>query len=105
MTDFINRTSHRINDNNTTASSGAGAIPLSGRIHQITTTAADALTLADGFEGQRITLVLETDGGDGTLTPTNLAGGTTIVFDNADTAEMLFTGGTWYMLGGIAVLS
>ena len=42
------------------------------------------------------------DGGDGTLTPTNLAVGTTITFDNSDTAELLFTAGAWYFMGGTA---
>ena len=42
------------------------------------------------------------DGGDATLTPASLAVGTTLTFDNSDTAYLLFTQGAWYLLGGTA---
>jgi hypothetical protein len=85
----------------TTTSSGAGAVAVTGSIHEITTTAADALTLADGTEGQILHVVMVTDGGDGTLTPTNLAGTpTTITFDAVgDAVTLLFTAGTWFVVG------
>ena len=93
-------------ENATTSLSGAGAVAITGRIHEITTTGTDALTLADGTEGQRLSVVMVADGGDGTLTPTNLAGGTTITFAAVgDTAELLFTNGAWYMMGGSATIS
>lgn len=93
-------------ENATTTSSGAGAVAVTGRIHEITTTGTDALTLADGTEGQRLTVVMVADGGDGTLTPSNLAGGTTITFDAVgDAVELVFTAGAWYIVGqnGVAV--
>ena len=85
---------------------GAGAVDITSQITHIVTTAADALTLADGAEGQLKFIVMKTDGGDGTLTPANLGNGTTITFDDAgDCAELLFTNGAWYMIGGTATLA
>lgn len=89
----------------TTTSSGPGAVAVTGSIHEITTTGADALTLADGTEGQILHVVMVTDGGDGTLTPTNLAGTpTTITFNDAgDAVTLLFTNATWYIVGQYGV--
>ena len=79
--------------------SGAGAIPVTGSIVKLTTTGANALTLADGTDGQILTIVMITDGGDGTLTPTNKQGFTTITFNDAgDTATLLFTNSKWFIL-------
>ena len=89
----------------TTTSSGAGAVAVTGSIHEITTTGADALTLADGTEGQVLNVVMVSDGGDGTLTPTNFANGSTLTFDNNDTAQLLFTAGAWYFMGGNAAIA
>ena len=94
----------------TTATSGAGAVAITAYIHEITTTGTgDALTLADGSEGQKLALcyVAEGAGADtAILTPTNLAGGTTVTFNAVgDTANLLFTSGTWFMMGGSAVLA
>lgn len=89
----------------TTVSSGAAAVAITGAIHEITTIGADALTLADGTEGQLLNIVMVSDGGDGTLTPTNLANGSTLTFDNNDTAQLLFTAGAWYVMGGNAALA
>ena len=84
----------------TTTSSGAGAVSVNGAIHEITTTGADALTLADGTEGQVLHVVMTVDGGNGTLTPTSLAGGTTITFDAVgDAVTLLFTAAKWYVVG------
>lgn len=93
----------------TTTSSGAGAVGITGSIHEITTTGTgDALTLADGTEGQRLTVayVAEAAGGDtAVVTPTNLAGGTTVTFNNiGDLGTFTFTAGTWFY-GGSAVLA
>ena len=48
---------------------------------------------------------MATDGGDGTLTPTNLAGTpTTITFNDAgDAVTLLFTNATWYIVGQYGV--
>jgi len=93
--------------NNIQILTGAGAVNLTQPLTHIYTTGVNALTLADGVEGQRKTLVMAGDSGDGTLTPTNLAGApTTITFKNVgDTAELLFTSGTWFMTGGSATVA
>lgn len=84
----------------TSSRSGAGAVPLTASICELTTTGADALTLADGIEGQRLTIVMIVDGGDGTLTPANAGGYTTITFaDAGDSVDLLFTNGNWYVTG------
>jgi hypothetical protein len=64
----------------TTNRSGAGAISLSYQRTRLTTTAADALTLAAGSDGQEITVMMVSDGGDGTLTPTDRLGFASITF-------------------------
>lgn len=93
------------------SSSGAAAVPVTHTIHEITTTGTgDALTLADGTAGQRLTLlyVAEAAGGDtAVLTPTTLAGGTTITFNTlGDSADLTFSStGGWYMHGGTAVIA
>ena len=62
--------------------SGAGAVDLTNLITELTTTGADALTLADGTTSGQVKIVnMIVDGGDGTLTPTTFANGTTITFD------------------------
>lgn len=76
--------------------SGAGAVDTTSLVTQVTTTAANALTLADGTQGQIKIITMITDGGDGTLTPTNRAGYATITFnDVGDTATLLFANGKW----------
>lgn len=85
---------------------GAGAVNVTSSITHVVTTGADALTLADGVEGQRKFIVMKTDGGDGTLTPTNLGNGTTITFDDVgDSADLLFTNAAWHFMGGTATLA
>ncbi len=77
--------------------SGAGAISVATYYTAITTTGTDALTLANGTEpGQTKKLMMTVDGGDGTLTPANLAGGTTITFSVVgDVAELTWDGTNW----------
>ncbi len=61
---------------------GAGAVDLTNLITELTTTGADALTLADGTTSGQVKIInMIVDGGDGTLTPTTFANGTTITFD------------------------
>lgn len=85
----------------TTTSSGAGAISITGAIHEITSTGVgDAMTLADGTEGQILHIVHVTDGGSAVITPTNMAGGTTITMDAVgDAVTLLFTAGKWFVVG------
>ena len=62
--------------------SGAGAVDLTNLVTELTTTGANALTLADGTTSGQVKIVnMIVDGGDGTLTPTTFANGTTITFD------------------------
>ena len=62
--------------------SGAGAVDLTNLITELTTTGANALTLADGTTSGQIKIInMIVDGGDGTLTPTTFSNGTTITFD------------------------
>lgn len=79
------------------ALSGAGAINVTSFYTAVTTTGANALTLANGtFPGQLKKIQLIVDGGDGTLTPTSLTGGTTITFaDAGDYALLLWDGDSW----------
>lgn len=95
----------------TTTSSGAGAVAITGMIHEVTTTGTgDALTLADGAEGQHLYVVYVAEGAGGdtaVLTPTNLAGAnTTVTFtDLGDAAHLIFTAGAWYFAGGEAAVA
>ena len=62
--------------------SGAGAVDLTNLVTELTTTGTDALTLADGTTSGQVKIInMIVDGGDGTLTPTTFANGTTITFD------------------------
>ena len=61
---------------------GAGAVDLTNLVTELTTPGADALTLADGTTSGQVKIVnMIVDGGNGTLTPTTFANGTTITFD------------------------
>jgi len=85
---------------------GAGAVNIQEAITELVTTGTDALTLADGTQGQVKYVVMITDGGTGTLTPANLANGTTVTFDDVgDCAHFLFTNSDWYFMGGTATLA
>ena len=62
--------------------SGAGAVDLTNLVTELTTTGANALTLADGTTSGQIKIInMIVDGGDGTLTPVTFANGATITFD------------------------
>jgi hypothetical protein len=87
---------------NVTAS---GAVSVSKQISRLNASAAIALTLADGTQGQLKHVVMETGSGvnTATLTPTNFVGGTNITFDAAgETVTLLFEDGNWYVVGGNA---
>lgn len=82
------------------AISGAGAITVTEYYTAWTTTGVQAGTLADGtFVGQLKKIQLIVDGGNGTLTPANLNGGTTITFaDAGDYALLRWNGSGWTAL-------
>jgi len=80
--------------------SGAGAVDIVNLVTEITTTGADALTLANGSSGQVKIITMIVDGGDGTLTPTTLAGGTTITFnDVGDGVVLVYGTAGWVVVG------
>ena len=82
------------------ALSGAGAVNLTTLITQVTTTGADALTLANGTNGQIKIITMVADGGAGTLTPTTFANGTTLQFNDVGDSVMLVynTAGGWALI-------
>ena len=85
------------------ALSGPGAVNITQPVTKFTSTATgNALTLADGVEGQLKTIVYvaEAAGGDtGILTPTNLGAGTTITFNAVgDACVLQFLGSDWWAI-------
>jgi len=71
------------------------AIPITNGVVLKTTGGVEALTLANGEEGQLLKIILDVDGGDGTLTPTTTTGFTTIVFADAkDQVTLLYMDAT-----------
>ena len=83
--------------------SGAGAIDVVTGVTEVTTTAADALTLANGTVGQLKIITMVADGGDGTITPTTFANGTTITMnDVGDTVVLVYvTTRGWTVINNI----
>jgi hypothetical protein len=86
------------------ALSGAGAVNITSLATAFTSTGAgNALTLADGAQGQLKTIiyVAEAAGGDtGVLTPTNLGSATTITFNAVgDSVTRQFAGTDWWVVG------
>ena len=85
---------------------GAVALDINSTINYIVTTGTDAITLADGLDGQVMILVMITKVGTGTVTPVTLTGGATIAFANVgETAILLFTNSSWAMIAGSATLA
>jgi hypothetical protein len=88
---------------------GAGAVNLTDLITEITAeNTGDALTLANGSAGQVkiISYVAESAAGDtAILTPTTLAGGSTITFDSVgDAATLVYsTTSGWTIVGSNSV--
>lgn len=78
--------------------SGPGAIDVVNLTTEITTTGADAFTLANGTSGQIKIIVLATDGGDATITPTTFANGTTITMDDQHESVMLQYGANGWVV-------
>ena len=79
---------------------GPGAVNLTDLITEVSTTGADALTLANGSAGQVKIITMIVDGGNGTLTPATLAGGTTITFyDVGDGVVLVYGTAGWVVVG------
>jgi hypothetical protein len=88
-------------DTNIQAITGAGAVDVITDITQFTSDGgAQALTIADGYIGQRKIIVHVADGGSGVLTPANGLGYSTITFTTAGEAvELMFLAGGWAVIG------
>ena len=82
------------------ALSGAGAINVTSYLTKWTTTGANAGTLANGTRPGQLKKVLQiVDGGVGTITPTSMAGGTTLIFSDAgDFVILKWNGLAWVVI-------
>lgn len=94
----------------TTSAENALAIPVTARyVSKTTGSDAEALTLANGVEGQVLTIGLDTaGGGDGTLTPATCTGFATVVLDDAgDNVTLQYVDDTvgWVIIGAAGVLA
>lgn len=91
--------------------SGAGAIAVGTAYTALTTTGADALTLAAPTKPGFIKVIkMVTDGGDGTLASTNIvgqsSGSTSITFNDVDDTLVLVSdtsSGKWIVLAEVGV--
>ena len=109
VTNFINNLPSFIGYENSIQSlSGAGAVDVTSAVTLLTSTgAAEAITLADGtVKGQTKTIIHDVDGGSMVLTPTSVAGYSTITFtDVGDAVQLMWSstvGGSngWVIIGG-----
>lgn len=88
-----------------TSTSWAWAVAVTGQIHEVTTTWTwDAMTLANWTAGQRLTILYVAEwawGDTAVITPTTLAGGSTITLNNLwDSADIQYSATWgWYVLG------
>ena len=81
------------------AISGAGAINLTTLFTELTTTGADAYSLANGTVGQVKIITMGVDGGDATITPTTFANGTSITMDAVhDSVTLIYGANGWVVL-------
>jgi hypothetical protein len=78
------------------------ALSLTKTVHYIDADAGgDTFTLADGVNGQIMTILLTSSTGVATITPTNLAGGTSVTLNaDGDTVVLQFMDTEWFILGG-----
>jgi hypothetical protein len=81
--------------------SGVGAVSVTADTTKLTSTGvAEAITLADGADGQIKRIVHDVDGGSMVLTPTTKTGFSTVTFTNAGDTVMLqfFTTRGWMVM-------
>ena len=105
----INLNSGALLMSSTGTRNGPGAIGLDDIVVEITTTGTgNALTLADGTNGQLLKLVYIAENAatdTAILTPTSFTGGNTILFVNlGESANLIYKAGSWYFTGGTAML-
>jgi len=82
---------------------GPGAVSILTETTYFTSTGANALTLADGIEGQIKRLVHAVDGGSAVLTPANFAGASPVsavltLSTAGDTVTLQFLKGNWWVI-------
>ena len=94
-------------EESTQSISGPGAVDLDSAITLLTTTGADAYTLANGrYEGQEKLIIHKVNGGAATLTPVTLSAGTTITFNGVGVLTNLkWTNSRWYVMTNTAVVA
>ena len=82
------------------------AVPITAPIVELTSAGTEAWTLVDGANGQILYLVMVAQStGAGTLTPTTLAVGSTIVFDAVGDAVTLVFNSTsgWIIVSSVGI--
>lgn len=89
-----------------TAAGSTLAINVTDTISQISSTAAttgaNALTLADGVQGQIKIITMIADQGDVQIDPANFANGASITMgDVGDSATLIFTNSNWVLLSQV----
>ena len=84
---------------NLTGSGSTEVINLTDTVTLLTTTGAQAFSLANGTEGQIKIISHKVNGGDATVTPASFVNGTSITFNNVeDTVTMLYQSTGWVLL-------
>lgn len=84
--------------------SGPGAINLTTLYTELTTTGADAFSLANGAAGQIKIITLLVEGGTATITPTTFSNGTSITMDAAnDSVTMIYGTNGWQIIAAQAI--
>ncbi len=91
------------------AAGSTAAVSVTSSITHITSTAAttggNALTLADGVQGQIKIITMIADAGDVQVDPANFANGSSITFqDVGDTVTLLFTNSNWVATSNLSTL-
>lgn len=78
------------------------ALSLTKSVHYIDADAGgDIFTLADGVAGQVMAILLTSSTGVATITPTNLAGGTSVTLNaDGEAVLLMFQDTEWFILGG-----
>ena len=94
-----------ITTTSTVAHTAAGAIPITARTVDMTVSGTTAYQLADGADGQEITLtcVAATSTPDGTITPASRNGFATLDMDAVgETFHLIFTNSKWNIISNYA---
>ena len=73
---------------------GGGALSTTTVVSFISTTGTESYSLADGVEGQEKIIIMKADGGNATVTPTNLVGYTAVRLTDVNNSFHLIYGST-----------